>query len=58
MHGLMVEYGDQLQQKLGAFNALLAGSVAQWNAAAYKAGVPTLPAGTPLGVAPAPAIGG
>ncbi|EQD59097.1 glycosyl hydrolase, BNR repeat-containing protein, partial [mine drainage metagenome] len=56
MHGLMQEYGGQLMQKLDAFNGLLGNGVAQWNAAAYKAGAPTLAGGAPIGVVPAPLI--
>ncbi len=57
MQSLMTEYGGQLAQKLASFNALLGNGVAAWNAAAYKAGAPTLSAGAPIGVAPTPAIG-
>ncbi len=57
MQDLMAEYGAQLKAKLAAFDALLNGGVARWNAAAYKAGAPTLPAGLPISVAKAPAVG-
>jgi photosystem II stability/assembly factor-like uncharacterized protein len=50
------ELTNELEAKLAAYNALLAGDVAAYNRAAYAAGAPTLAAGKPIAVAPAPPI--
>jgi hypothetical protein len=53
---LAEELTNELDAKLAAYNALLAGDVAAYNQAAYAAGAPTLAAGKPITVAAAPPI--
>jgi hypothetical protein len=50
------ELTGELDGKLAAYNALLSGDVAAYDQAAYAAGAPTLAAGEPIKVAPAPQI--
>ena len=53
---LHAELTNQLNAKLAAYNALLAGDVAAYDQAAYAAGAPTLAAGKPISVAAPPTI--
>jgi hypothetical protein len=50
------ELTRELNAKLAAYNALLAGDVAAYDQAAYAAGAPTLAAGKPISVATPPSI--
>jgi photosystem II stability/assembly factor-like uncharacterized protein len=50
------ELTGELDAKLAAYNALLAGDVAAYDKAAYASGAPTLAAGKPITVAAPPAI--
>ena len=53
---LAAELTRELNTKLAAYNALLAGDVAAYDQAAYAAGAPTLAAGKPIAVAAPPQI--
>jgi len=52
----MEELSKQLDEHLAEFNQLLGSSVAAYNKAAYGAGAPTLFAGEPVAVKPAPSL--
>jgi photosystem II stability/assembly factor-like uncharacterized protein len=56
MLAVAAELKGELDAKLAAYNALLAGDVAAHNQAAYAAGAPTLGAGKPITVAAAPQV--
>ena len=52
----MEKYGKQVEEQIAAFNRTLQTDVAAYNKAAYSEGAPTLFAGTPIAVKPAPEL--